>query len=148
MKKLILLVFLITSIFANEKNDDLYAKAKKFENEHNYKEAMLIYKQIAQQNTKEVKILDKDGANEATLFVDKEKLEEVKATKKVLDPIEDKETRNTLSQMLASSFDLYPYEENYFLPFSYASKSNNDRKHVETVFQLSVKKPISYNFLV
>jgi phospholipase A1 len=47
--------------------------------------------------------------------------------------------------MLASSFDLYPYHENYLLPFSYDTKKRNDRKEVETKFQLSVKKPISHN---
>jgi|TARA_R110002050_G_scaffold67131_8_gene145434 phospholipase A1 len=147
MKKFLLFIFLTTTIFASENNDELYAKAKKFEDEHNYKDAMLIYKQLAKNGKKEVATLNSQTkADESTLFVDKDKLAEVKETKKVLDPIEDKETSNTLSQILASSFDLYPYNENYLLPFSYSSKSNNDRKHVETVFQLSVKKPISYNF--
>ncbi|RXJ79242.1 phospholipase A [Arcobacter sp. F2176] len=147
MRQIFILIFLITTIFANENNDELYAKAKKYEDEHNYKEAMLIYKQIAKNGQKKVSTLDaQTKTDEATLFIDKDKLAEVKATKKVLNPIEDKETNNTLSQILASSFDLYPYDENYLLPFSYTSKSNKDRKHVETVFQLSVKKPITYNF--
>lgn len=135
MKQLILFIFLITTIFANENLNKLYEKAKKFEEEHNYKEAMLIYKQIATSET-----------NEKALFINEDKKAQIKETKKVLDTIEDKETRNTLSQILASSFDLYPYNENYLLPLSYSSKSNDGRKNLETVFQLSVKKPISYNF--
>ena len=135
MKQLLLFIFLISTIFANENLDDLYAKAKKFEDEHNYKEAMIIYKQIANSNTKE-----------QIQFIDDDKKAEIKETKKVLDTIDDKETNDTLSQILASSFDLYPYNENYLLPFSHASKSDDGRKNIETVFQLSVKKPIAYNF--
>ncbi|WP_419765153.1 MAG: phospholipase A [Arcobacter sp.] len=135
MKQLLLSVFLISAIFANENLDELYTKAKKFEDEHKYKEAMLIYKQIAKSET-----------NDKIIFVNEDKEAEVKATKKVLDTIEDKETRNTLSQILASSFDLYPYNQNYLLPFSYSSKLDDGRKDFETLFQISVKKPISYNF--
>jgi phospholipase A1 len=134
-QQLLFLIFLSSFIFANENIDELYTQAKKLENEHRYKEAMLIYKKIAQGETKQ-----------KNLFVNEDKVEEVKETKKVLDTIEDKETDNTLSQILASSFDLYPYNENFFSPLSYASNNKDGRKKVETVFQISVKKPISYDF--
>jgi phospholipase A1 len=142
MKLLLLLTFLTSIIFASEvTTDELYKKAKKFEDEHNYKQAMIIYKQIANNGKKELK-----EDKETTQFINKDKQEEINDVKKVLDPIPDKETRNTLSQILASSFDLYPYNENYLLPFSFTSKTNDGRKNIETVFQLSVKKPIAYNF--
>jgi len=135
MKQLLLLIFFAYSLFANENIDELYKKAKKFENEHNYKEAMLIYKEIAQIETEQ-----------KNLFVDEDKEAELKETEKVLDTIDDKETRDTLSQILASTFDLYPYQENFLSPFSYTTKEEAGRKKVETMFQISVKKPIAYNF--
>ncbi|WP_428023871.1 phospholipase A [Arcobacter sp.] len=134
MKQLLLLIFLSTLILADENINELYKQAKKFEDEQNYKEAMLLYKKIANLENKEKK-----------LFIDEDKEKEIKETTKILDTIEDKETKESISQMLASSFNLYPYYENYLLPFSYSSKINDGRKRVETKFQLSVKKPIAYN---
>lgn len=134
MKQLLLFIFFSSFIFASENIDELYTQAKKFEKEENYKEAMLLYKKIANIENKDKK-----------LFIDEDKEQEIKETSKVLNTIEDKETKESLSQILASSFNLYPYNENYLLPFSYTSNINDGRKRAETKFQLSVKKPISYN---
>ncbi|MCP4971566.1 MAG: phospholipase A [Arcobacter sp.] len=50
-----------------------------------------------------------------------------------------------MEQILSSSFNLYPYEENYLLPFSYDSKKKKNREQIETKFQISLKKPIYHN---
>lgn len=137
MKKLIYL-FIITilsfNVFAQELNE-LYEKAKELETNGNYKEAMILYKEIA-----------KNERNINRLYVD----EDIKSTTEVisqnLTPIEDKDTVETIEQILASSFNLFPYHENYLFPFSYDTKKRDDRNQMETKFQLSVKKPLLTNF--
>lgn len=135
MKSLFLSSLLIsTSLLAIENSDDLYKKALEYEKKKDYKNAMLIYKQIAQKEEKIKK-----------LFVDEDQEKEITEVSKIIDTIPDKETEQTLTQMLASSFNLYPYEKNYLMPFSYVTKIKDGRKKVETKFQLSVKKPVTYN---
>jgi len=135
MKSIFLLTFIIFSTsFANENIENLYNEALKYEEAKDYKNAMLIYKKIAnsEQKVKE-------------LFVDEDKEKEIKVVSNILDTLEDKETEQTIIQMLSSSFNLYPYYENYLLPFSYVSNIKDGRKKTETKFQLSVKKPIAHN---
>lgn len=133
MKQLFILIFLSISIFSNE---DLYENALRYEKNGDYKNAMLIYKELAlkEKMTKEI-------------FVDSEKEIELSKTKELINTLEDEETEKNILQMLASSFDLYPYEENYFIPFSYVNGVEKSNKNIETKFQLSVKKPISHNIL-
>lgn len=137
MKSIFLLFsFIILSTFANENINKLYEKALEFEKEKDYKNAMLLYKKIAQ---------EEKSINQ--IFVDEDKEKEIKVVSNIIDTITDKETEQTLIQMLSSSFNLYPYYENYLLPFSYVSNIKDGRKKVETKFQLSVKKPIAHNLL-
>lgn len=127
------LIFIKTFLFSQDINS-LYKQAQDYENEKKYKEAMLIYKEIVNLEQKRDKI-----------FVDKDKKQELEDASLVLDTIEDKKTLETIEQMISSSFDLYPYEDNYFLPFSYISNKQKNRQNLEAKFQLSVKKPIAYN---
>ena len=137
MRFIILSIFLLSSILlANEDIDKLYKQALIYEKEKDYKNAMLIYKQIANKENIVKKI-----------FIDEDKEKEINEVSKIIDTIEDKETEQTVLQMLASSFNLYPYNENYLLPFSYVSNIKDGRKKTETKFQLSVKKPIAHNLL-
>ncbi|PLY06123.1 MAG: phospholipase [Arcobacter sp.] len=134
MKKLTLIIFLFFYSSANEIND-LYKRAQSFEDNGKYKDAMLIYKEIANKERAENRI-----------YIDEDKKKEVESIAKTLDTIKDKDTVETIEQILASNFNLYPYHENYLLPFSYDSKKRKGRGQTETKFQLSVKKPISYDF--
>lgn len=134
MKRTLSLLVLASSLFASN-IDDLYKKAQDYEEIGNYKEAMLLYKQIA---LKETKINN--------IYVDEDKKKkDVKVATKIIDKIEDKETEQTVQQMIASSFNLYPYKDNYFLPFSYDLNKKDDRKQTETKFQISLKKPLTYD---
>lgn len=126
----------------------LLQQAQEFENQGQYKEAMEIYKQLALQNSDAQKEL------ETTL----QSLDEVKHKKISLknglnhiknsfEQVSDKETNSTIEQALSSSFDIYPYKENYFLPISYDLKERNNRDQNEAKFQISINKPITYNLL-
>lgn len=134
MKNIFLIIFLMS--FANAKDiATLYDEAQTLEANAKYKEAMLIYKKIAEKERSTNRI-----------YIDEDKKKEVQAIETTLDTIEDRETVETIQQILASNFDVYPYQENYLLPFSYDSKKRDGRKQVEAKFQLSIKKPISHNF--
>ncbi len=137
MKLMIITLTIFFTTFLNAQNiEELYIKAKEYEQNGNFKEAMLTYKEIA----KKERDINKT-------YID----EEIKITNEVitenLDPIENEETVETIEQILASNFNLYPYHENYLFPFSYDTKKRSDgRNQMETKFQLSVKKPILTNF--
>jgi phospholipase A1 len=131
MKQLFILILLF--IYANGQNlSNLYKQALEFEKKGDTKNAMLIYKAIAKTTHK--------------IDIDIDKQQSVDSITQRLDTIEDKETIQTLDQILQSSFNLYPYEENYFLPFSYDTNTKQGRDQTEAKFQLSVKKPVLYNF--
>jgi len=135
--RFIFLIIINTIILNASSNlNTLYNKAQKLENDGKYKEAMLLYKKIAK---KEQSI--------NLVYIDEDKKKEVQVVSNSLNTIKDKETVETIEQILSSNFNLYPYKENYLLPFSYDTKKRDDRKQIETKFQLSVKKPISHNFL-
>ena len=132
MKYLKLLLITSSLLFAN---GELLKQAQNYEKEGNFKKAMELYKQVA--------------LGEKTIVFHQEESPKEKINKvisKKLDPLEDKESQATIEQMLSSSFNIYAYKENYFLPISYDSKKREDRKQNEAKFQLSIKKPFSYNF--
>ncbi len=67
--------------------------------------------------------------------------------KYILNYYGDRETKNTIRQMLSRNFGLYPYYQNYFIPFIYDSVAKKDRKSAEAKFQISLMKPLLSNFL-
>jgi phospholipase A1 len=62
-------------------------------------------------------------------------------------------TKETISAIVNSSFNLKAYKENYLLPVSYRYNSDfidngtHDSKHVETEYQVSIKYDFSANLL-
>lgn len=133
MKKLILCLIFVNLAFAD--NEALLEKAKILEEQGNYKEAMNIYKEIALQNQKDLQKPDLESQNNRQVFA------------KQYIPFEDKETSESVGQILSSEFGLYAYNTNYFAPISYQNTQANDRKKNEAKFQISVRKPLSYNIL-
>jgi len=123
MKKIYSLLFFASLIFAN---NNVLKEAQELEKQGKYKEANALYK----------KLLQKDSITNKQVTFFKENIDKSK----------DKETNLSMQQMLTSSFDIYPYKANYFLPFSYDLKDKNDRENAEAKFQISFKKPISYDF--
>jgi phospholipase A1 len=132
--------FSIISLLASD-SQSIYKKAQKYEQEGNYKEAMLLYKQLAKNDKPTI---EESNLSE-TLIKEENVAREIKTIGKNLNTIEDEETLSTIEQILASTFNLFPYKENYFFPISYDTKKRVDRKQAETKFQISVKKPIFEN---
>lgn len=137
MKSIIItLTIFFTTILNAQTIEELYEKAKEFEANGNFKEAMLAYKQIA-----------KKQRNINRTYIDEGIQNKTQVVTENLNPIENEETVETIEQILASNFNLFPYHENYFFPFSYDTKKRSDgRNQTETKFQLSVKNPIIDNF--
>jgi len=145
MKILVLLNVVTISLYANNINE-LYIKASKYEKQHEYKKAMDIYKQIASKSVADIH--NKAEVN----ILSHEKPEQHKVSNRekfintlILEPIKDKETRQKTEQLFTSSFDIYAYKANYFLPLSYDTKKRSDREQSEAKFQISLKKPLFYN---
>jgi len=145
MKKIFYLS-LFTSICLASNVEDIYEKAQKLESEAKYKEAMLLYKKALD--------LKNQVADEYILDLSKNQNHEVQTFTKLkkdfyekqFNKIEDKETSNSVEQMITGEFGLYPYRKNYILPVTYDIQENKDREQFETAFQFSIEKPISYNF--
>ncbi|RBQ29357.1 phospholipase A [Aliarcobacter vitoriensis] len=136
MKKMLFtLIFAIC--YAN--NTELLEKAQELEEAKDYKGAMLIYKQIAKENSQ--KVLEKN-------ILETNNLENFKKEIFVenIDKTEDQETNDNLEQLVTKDFGIYPYKKNYFLPATYTFNDINGRDKFETSFQISLEKPISHNF--
>jgi len=146
LKKLLILPFLFVFMYA-QNVEKLYEEALNYENNGEYKKAMILYKKIA--NLK----LKKD--DEYILDLSKDKEHDVQTfTKlksdfydKIIQKSEDKEANESIKQMITGDFGLYPYKMNYLLPVTFDTQERADREQFETKFQFSIEKPISYNFL-
>jgi phospholipase A1/A2 len=142
MKHLLLFLILFTQfLFSNE----LLKQAQTFEKEGNFKEAMLLYKQLATQETKTNSALEKSLSQEKELTTNNPADKLSIKNKNSFETVNDQQPNKTIEQILSSTFDLYPYKENYLLPFSYDFKKRYDRDQTEAKFQISVKKPIAYD---
>lgn len=148
MKRLILPIFLLSLNIYAQDNLNLYEKALSLEKEEKYKEAMQLYKQIAKENLNSsdkylIDIKKNTQENQVESFTNMKK----NFYQKQVDKLEDSETNESLKQMIVGDFNLYPYEKNYLMPVTYdLQKSDDGRNQFETQFQISVKKPISYDF--
>ena len=144
MKKKFLIF--ISIICSAEDINNIYEQAQSFEKEGNFKEAMLLYKRIASSSlSKEDKYILDLSKNE------EHKIETYSTMKKdfyqkQIDKVKDKETDENLEQLITKDFSLYPYKKNYLLPITYTSHQIDERNKLETAFQISLEKPISYNF--
>lgn len=80
-------------------------------------------------------------------------LEKIERTQEVYGHVlsaykDDPQTLNSVGQMMTKIFDIAPYKTNYLLPFTYNDTSfGDDRKHLETKFQLSFQKSVAENLL-
>lgn len=60
--------------------------------------------------------------------------------------LDDKETNESLQQLVKKDFGIVTYKSTYILPATYSFNNfDDDRKKVETSFQISAQKPIFYN---
>ncbi len=133
MKKYLFL-FLVSLCCAQDINT-IYIEAQKLENEGNYKEAMLLYKKAAS--------LNNDTNNKEESFTTLKKA----FYEKQIEKVEDVESNENIKQSITAGFELYPYKKNYLMPITYDLNETDDRKSTETMFQISIEKPLSYNLL-
>lgn len=120
-----------TFIFASDATDTLNM-AKMYEKDGNIQKAMQLYKKAAFMlvETKESYISDTN----LTTF-----------GKNSIESYGDKETDETVKQIIYSAFDIEPYRMNYLLPVTYDNKDHAQRKNIETKFQISFKKSLFEN---
>lgn len=137
-KNLIIIVSLLsTIIFANDATDAI-EMAKMYEKQGDIKNAMEQYKKAAimLSESKESYMQDSN----ITTF-----------GKNTIESYGDKETDESVKQIIYSAFDIEPYRMNYLLPVTYDSKNHAThdghpyRKEFETKFQISFKKRLYEN---
>ena len=146
MKYILTLLFNFILLNAVDNFTNIYEQAQKYENDGNYKEAMLLYKKAADfkisKEDKYIIDLSKNQQYKVETFI-KMKNE---FYQKYINKTDDKETNSSLKQMITGDFGLYPYKKNYLLPATFDLNKTEDRSSFETSFQISIEKPISYNF--
>ena len=146
MKYILIFLFNLILLNASDNFTNIYTKAQEYEKEGNYKEAMLLYKKaVALKISKEDKyIIDLSNNQEHKV----QTFTKMKSDfyKNYINKTSDKETNSSLKQMITGDFGLYPYKKNYLLPTTYDLNKTEDRNAFETSFQISIEKPILYNF--
>lgn len=133
---------------------DAYKKAERLEKEGNIQEAMLWYKKAAtlsiESQTKTKQTALSESLQEAPVFV-QDQLKRYHDTQHLytsyFDTYEDKESSETLTQMLSGAFGVLPYKTNYLLPMTYDGVAHEGREQAETKFQISFKKELLHNVL-
>jgi phospholipase A1 len=147
----VFLLVSITFLSANETNGEgVYEFAQKYENENKTTEAFLWHKKAAQnpKKTDDSNLKLENSLKKESLHREKNgtALDEKDYLKDLTSEYEDNDTKNTVIQMVDSLFGVTTYNSNYLLPLKYDFKSHGDnRKHTETLFQLSFKKDLIKN---
>ncbi|MCG3677020.1 phospholipase A [Aliarcobacter butzleri] len=143
MKKLMFLA-LCSFSFAVEV-DNIYEEAQALENQGKYKEAMLLYKKVANLKvSKEDKYVNDLNEKQNSEFGSFTTLKR-EFYQKEIDKTEDKSTNENIKQIVTKDFDIYPYKKNYLLPATYTFNNIENRENIETTFQVSFEKPIYNN---
>jgi len=143
-----ILILLVNFIILNASDDfaNIYEQAQEQEKNGNFKDAMFLYKKAASlkisKEDKYIIDLSKNQEHKVQIYT-KMKSDFYQNT---INKIDDKETDSSLKQIITGDFGLYPYKKNYILPATYDLNKTKDRSAFETNFQISIEKPISYNF--
>lgn len=136
MKRLFLLAILASlhvNLYAkSNKVLEAYNKASYYEQQGDVKNALLWYKQAAQEALKEEK-----KAPSSLLQFGKNEIESY----------ENNSTNTTLAKIIYADFDVKAYKQNYLLPYTYDFRNKEGRNQAESKFQISFKKPLAKNLL-
>ena len=121
-----------------------YELAKIYEEKNDKESALEWYKKAASRSLDSKK---KNAALENSIL--ENKIKKIERTQEIysgfLEKYDDKETENSVKQMMTKTFDLSPYKINYLLPITYDGVNHEDRKHTETKFQVSFQKTLIDN---
>ncbi len=129
--------------------------------EPNLKQAICYYKMVASEyNYCEVEPLAKDASILERLAAQQGSMTDHKMEHYLVNKhnANDAENKDALKQAVSSDFGLYAYKKNYFLPVSHADSKypvwtesgmvpgETYQKTTEAEFQMSLKKPLSFDF--
>lgn len=127
--------------------------ARDYEAQGDLHNALMWYKKVALLHTQPEATLEEEpqtppnalevSLQEMPLYV--RQYERAKAYSGHLSPIQDKDTQETILQMISGTFGLIPYQTNYLSPFSYNARDYSGRKKTETKFQFSFQKELAYD---
>lgn len=146
MKKVFALIIIAINLHALTPKE-AYHKALMYEKNGDEKMAMKWYKKSASLALHEQ---NPTKTEELPVYVKDEVKSYEKVTSKYQEyfsPFENKQTEQTVGQILTGIFGLQPYHTNYLLPVVYAKAGHKNRKHYETQFQISFKKTMFSNLL-
>ncbi len=133
------LPLLLSSLCFAEDINTLYLDAQKLEDQGNYKDAMILYKKAANlnlpKNSNDIEHKEESFTTLKKAFYEKQ-----------IDKVENEETNENIKQSITGDFELYSYKKNYFLPATYDFNKSEDRQQFETMYQISIEKPIAFNF--
>ena len=118
--------------------------------EKSVQKAIDFYKKAAQKGDLEAKIKLKILQKAKKISKKELKAKEIEDFQTVVNSLinrYDKKKRAVLKRKFSDKLGLYPYKENYFLPFAYDFDEKKDRNQKEAKFQFSVIKPFFYNLL-
>ena len=138
IKLSLVIVALFSSIIFADEATDAIEMAKMYEKNGDIKSAMEQYKKAALILAPSKKTYIQDG--NITTFGNN-----------TIEGYGDKETDETIKQIIYSTFDIKPYRMNYLLPVTYDNKDhsqhdeNDRRENIETKFQISFKKSLVEN---
>jgi phospholipase A1 len=160
--KILFLTFALISVLYSDSFDDsqknseiqnAYELAQKYEEENRTTEAFFWYKEAARIAAKN----DNTSATESDLeeflanndsFPNTNTTQEHVKYIKYLSEYDDDDTKNSVVQILSSSFGILPYRTNFLLPITYdLAHHNDDRSEMETMFQFSFKKDLLKDIL-
>ena len=141
---LIIITFLSLSLYANDISK-IYKQAEQYERNGNIKKAMLLYKKAASLSLKPEQL----AVSLKNSKINSQKIENsdalLKFGKNSIENYKNDTTNKTLKQIIFSNFDVKPYKMNYLMPITYDNVSHDDRKNIETKFQISFKKSLAKN---
>ncbi len=126
MKRAVLTVFVVLVSSFGITPKEAYQKALKFEKNSDFKSALYWYKKSSQLSLGITNNINKNCKKSSKKSIK----EEGSIVKSIIDP----------------RIKIEPYYINYLMPVTYNSVKHSDRKSVETKFQISFKKRLSYNF--
>jgi phospholipase A1 len=142
--------FLFADYTLQERAQDAYGIALERELDNKSEEALFWYKESATIALEAVNSSNSTYEQNLETFLSDnnsfvlDNLTENKSRySRFLNEYDDDDTKNSVVQILSSSFGILPYKTNFLVPVSYDFKNYNDGRHrVETVFQLSLRKDL------
>ncbi len=147
--KLVLSLLLCFSFIYAQSPKEAYLKAKEYEKNADKEQALIWYKKAIELSLEDANNtgLSQIQSSEYIKGEAKSLIEMQKAYRDYFLHSQDKETDQTIEQILTGIFGISPYHTNYLLPVTFNSNAPKGRKKLETEFQISFRKDMFENLL-